>query len=360
MTDAEFKKHLADYKQLIDDDISSYCEQVNRRTKDNYGKHSGLTSLIYADILRRGGKRIRGILTCVGYEMCGGKNREVMIQAARAIEMTHAYLLILDDIQDRSAQRRGGLSAHKMIAEVHAQQEWRGEAEHTGISLALNSALLGLHGAEMVLANLSVASELRIKAFNIMNNTMQVTLHGQTNDIVYELVDDVSEKDIDSVLQWKTAHYSFLNPIHMGMVLAGAPCEDTNAITQYALKLGKAFQLTDDLLVVSSDPEKGKNAMDDIREGKRTLLVVYALKNAKRGDANFLKKCLGDQNLSEVEFEQCQEILSKSGAVDYVREQAQTYVSEARQALHEHDRPWDKQAVEFLDKLADYVLARSA
>lgn len=360
MTDAEFKKSLANYKKLIDDDIDSYCAQVNQRTKENYGVHSGLTSLIYTDILRRGGKRIRGILTCVGYKMCGGKDREVMIQAARAIEMTHAYLLILDDVQDRSDQRRGGPSAHKMIAEVHGQQEWQGDADHTGVSLALNSALLGLHSAEMVLANLEVSPELRVKAFNIMNNTMLVTLHGQTNDIMNELVDQVSKKDIESVLQWKTAHYSFLNPIHMGMVLAGAPCEDTNAITQYALQLGKAFQIVDDLLVVSDDPEKGKNAIDDIREGKRTLLIVHALQNAKRGDVNFLKRCLGDQNLTEVEFERCQEILYSSGAVDYAKQQAEDFAHEARQGLHEHDRPWGEKSVEFLDKLVDYVLARSA
>jgi geranylgeranyl diphosphate synthase, type I len=360
MTDAEFKKHLADYKRLIDDDIDSYCAQVNQLTKENYGVHSGLTSLIYTDILRRGGKRIRGILTCVGYEMCGGKNREVMVQAARAIEMAHAYLLILDDVQDRSDQRRGGPSAHKMIAELHDRQKWHGDADHTGVSLALNSALLGLHGAEMVLANLEVSSELRAKALNIMNNTMLVTLHGQTNDIVNELVDKVSEKAIESVLQWKTAHYSFLNPIHMGMVLAGAPCEDTNAITRYALRLGKAFQITDDLLVVSSDPENGKNPIDDIREGKKTLLMVYALQNAKDRDANFLKRCLGNQDLTEAEFEQCEEILFDSGAVDYARQKALNYTDEARRALHDHDRPWDKQSVEFLDKLADYILARSA
>lgn len=360
MTDAEFKKRLAKYKNLIDNDIDSYCEQVNKSSKENYGIHSGMTSLIYADILRRGGKRIRGILTCVGYEMCGGKNEQVMVQAARAIEMTHAYLLILDDIQDRSAQRRGGPSAHKMIAAVHHQQKWQGDADHLGVSLALNSALLGLHGAEMILANLEVTPELRIKAFNILNNTMLVTLHGQTNDIMNEVVDKVSEKDIDSVLQWKTAHYSFLNPIHMGMVLADAPCEDTNAITKYALQLGKAFQVVDDLLVVSGDSEKGKDAIDDIREGKQTVLTMYALHNAKRGESKILRTCLGDPNLTDQEFKRCQEILFDSGAVDHAKQKAKTYAEEARQALHEHDRPWNKKSVEFLDKLADYVLARSA
>ncbi len=76
--------------------------------------------------------------------------------------------------------------------------------------------------------------------------------------------------------------------------------------------------------------------------------------------SKFLKRCLGNQDLAEAEFERCQDILFSSGAVDYARQKARSYAEEARQALHEHDRPWDKKSVDFLDKLADYILARSA
>lgn len=354
-----FEKQLSAYKKLINSDIEAYCEQISLQTVRTYGQHSEAVSLAYSDILRRGGKRMRGTLTCVGYEMCGGTNKEVMLQAARAIEMMHAYILIIDDIQDRSALRRGGKSAHKLLEESHKKQKWQGSAEHAGMSLALNAALLGLHGAELVLSNLDVTEDLRLKALNIMNHTMIVTLHGQTNDIVNELRAGVSEKDLDSVMQWKTAHYSFLNPLHMGMVLAGAPCEDTNAITRYALKLGKAFQILDDLLVVAENSE-GKDPIDDIREGKQNLLTVYALKHASRPDVVFLKKCLGNQNLKKPDFERCKTILLKSGAVDYARKTSKDYIKEAQTSLRDQDRTWNEPSVEFLDSLAEYMLAHSA
>ena len=356
-SNAVFKDKLAQYKSLIDSDIEEYCSTIDARTLKTYGAYSQIVSKAYTDILSRGGKRIRGVLTCVGYEMCGGTDNKMIIQAARAIEMMHAYMLIVDDIQDRAELRRRGSSAHKMLEASHRQYKWKGDPAHTGVSLALNSALLGSHGASLVLSSLEVDPELRLKALNIMNHTMIVTAHGQTNDIANEIIQEVPLSSIETVMQWKTAHYSFLNPIHMGMVLAGASCEDTNAITQYALNLGKAFQITDDLMVVSDQKNTGKNPIDDIREGKQTLLTAHALKNSP--DAIFLKKCLGNQQLNLEDFERCKEVLSESGAVSYARKAADDYVKTARESLEEHAERWDRPSVVFLDGLAQYILERT-
>lgn len=356
----DFKRALLEYKQLIDADIVLYCEKITQQTSQIYGPSSLLVANAYTDILKRGGKRIRGVLTIVGYEMCGGIDQAMIVQAARAVEMMHAYILIIDDIQDRALLRRGGPSAHKLLQSIHGQQHWHADAAHIGISLGLNAALLGSHGAEMVLANLDADAELRLKAINIMNHTMVVTAHGQTLDIVNEITPDkVSMADIEKVLQWKTAHYSLLNPIHVGMVLAGAPCEDTNAITEYALNAGKAFQITDDLLVVEPNSKSGKNASDDIREGKQTILTVHALKNASAADADFLRSCQGKQNLSNDEFEKCKDIFISSGAVQHAEKIAEQYIDTARQSLRSHTERWNPLSVSFLDDLAQYILARS-
>jgi geranylgeranyl diphosphate synthase type I len=354
--DKRFTQKLGEYKQAIDADIAGYCDQLNTTTSKNYGQSSLIVSQAYTDILKRGGKRIRGALTLVGYEMCGGQDREMIILAARAVEMMHAYLLIIDDIQDNSEVRRGGPSAHKLLESVHRAQKWRGTAEHIGTGLALNAALLGLHSAEMVLANLAVEDELKVKALNIMNHTMAVTSHGQTHDIINQIAADTSLEEVESIMQWKSAHYSFLNPIHTGMVLAGAPCEDTNAITQYALNLGKAFQIADDLLVVDATGSSGKNPIDDLREGKRTLLTVYALENAKTAEAAFLDKCLGDPDLSERDFEHCRVILVESGAAGYAKKTAEQYIAAARKSLKQHAGMWDDESVLFLDQLAGSIL----
>lgn len=356
----DFKSTLALYKKLIDEDIKQYCDQVDQRTLDVYGEKSALVSHAYSDLLQRDSKRVRGVLVLVGHEMCGGKNTAAALQAARAVEMMHAYMLIVDDIQDRAEVRRGLPSVHKILENTHIEQNWSGEAAHTGISLALNAALLGSHGAGVILANLEIDPELRVKVLSIMNHTMVVTAHGQSHDIINEINSDVTADDIEKVMQWKTAHYSILNPIHMGMVIAGAGCEDTNAITEYALNLGKAFQITDDLLVLDNKGVSGKNGIDDIREGKQTLLTVFAAARAAKNDLSHLNKCLGNPNLTEADFTRCQEIIINCGAADYARAAASDYIKNALTALDKHKDRWNKDSVDFLNGLAEYILRRTA
>jgi geranylgeranyl diphosphate synthase type I len=354
-----FQTKLAEYKALIDADIEQSAQAYSASTLERYGEHAETVSKAYSKILKRGGKRIRGALTLVGYEMCGGKDQAIALQAARAIEMMHAYMLVIDDIQDRADLRRGGPSAHRLLEAESRSRKWGGDPAHTGVSLALNAALIGSHGAEMLLANLDIDPELKIKALMIMNHTILVTVHGQTHDIINQVEGKATLEDIENVMQWKTAHYTFLNPIHMGMVLAGAGCEDTNGITDYAINAGKAFQISDDLLVVSDGEESGKLAIDDIREGKQTLLTVHALKHASKQDAEHLKKCLGNQDLTDADFRRCQKIFASSGAVEYARGAAGQYVEAALESLHQHAGRWDDPSVAFLEELAKYVAAGS-
>lgn len=354
MNHSQFKSKLNEYKELIDAEILRHVEHINSRTNELYGRESAIVTKAYTDILNRGGKRLRGVLTMVGYEMCGGKDNDMIVKAALAIEMMHAYILIIDDIQDRSDTRRGGPSAHKLLQASHGEQKWRGDSSHVGMSLSLNAALFGSHSANLVLGMLDVDSDLKVKALNIMNHTMNVTLHGQTNDIVNSIKPSVKEEDINKVLQWKTAHYTFLNPIHMGMVLAGAGCEDTNAITEYALNAGKAFQIADDLLVMSND--LNKNSIDDIREGKQTLLIQFALENTSLEDRKFLEECLGDNALTAKNFKRCQAILTRSGAVEYAQKQLAEYIEDAIGTLNQQVGRWDNSAVLFLTNLSKTLL----
>lgn len=352
----EFTRTLAEYRQLIDADIKTYSEQANRSALQTYGESSARVTRAFTNLLSRGGKRIRGTLTVVGYEMCGGTDRAMIIQAARAIEMSHAAMLILDDIQDRASLRRSEPSVHKDLESYVQNKNWEGDESHTGIALALNAALLGSHGAQLVLNNLEVKEEFRLKASTILNHTMMVTAQGQTNDIVNELRKNVTVQDIENVMQWKTAHYSVLNPIHTGMVLAGAGCEDTNAITEYALKTGKAFQIHDDLRVLSNQQESGKDAIDDIREGKQTLLTVYALQHAGPSDAKFLRTCLGKSDIKQTDFKRCQEIFKTSGAAQNAREVGWQYIETARESLHKHSKRWQSSSVKFLDAFAQSII----
>lgn len=355
-----FTQKLREHKQLLDNDISVYTDTIRQSTIKNYGQQSLVAVDPYCAILDAGGKRIRGVLTLVGYEMMGGTDKAMIIEAARALEMMHAYILVIDDIQDKAELRRGIPVAHRAAAIAHDKLRLRGDADHFGVSMALNGALIGSHAANVILANLSVDESLRIKALSIMNHTMMVTAQGQTNDILNEVTTEpVTEQKIDNVMLWKTAHYTILNPIHVGMVLAGAPCEDTNAITQYALNVGKAFQLTDDLLIMSSDEAAGKAVSDDIREGKQTMLTAHVFKHGSDTDKKFLQSLLGNENNSQSDIDACRELFIKTGAVDYARNRAQDHIAEALASLDLHKDRWTPDSVDFLRGLTDYIMSRT-
>lgn len=347
-------KKLVEYKRVIDDDIATYTKYLGQSVRQQFGNYVADTEAdVFLDVLGRGGKRIRGALVMAGYEMCGGQDRKMIVQAARAIEMLHAYMLMIDDIQDRSSLRRGKPSAHQMIAAYHRQHKLKGDAAHAGTSLALNAAIAGAHGAQAILANMDADPQLKLNVLSIVNRTMGITAHGQTLDIMNELVDEPSEADIEHVLEWKTALYTVINPLHVGMVLAGADCRATDAITPYALHAGKAFQITDDILgIYGNQKELGKTPGDDIREGKGTLLVFYALKHAQPADKAFLKKCLGNPQLAPKDFKKCQQIIEDSGALPHARQTATKHLQQALDALGETKGLWSQEGTDFLSGIA--------
>lgn len=355
-----FKNQLAEYKKLIDDDITQYTEIIRSSSRKNYGEESLIAVDSYCAILNADGKRIRGVLALIGYDMMGGTDRELIIQAARALEMMQAYILVIDDIQDESNLRRGIPTAHRAVAAAHKKRSLKSNADHFGISLALNGALIGSHAANVILANLPTDESLRIKALSIMNHSMMVTAQGQTHDILNEVSPEpVAEARIDAVMQWKTAHYTILNPLHMGMVLAGAPCEDTNAITEYALNVGRAFQITDDLLIMSTDPKVGKSATDDIVEGKQTLLTSYVFENGTTTQQAALSSLLGNKNVTQAQLKECQDLFTETGAVAYAQARAQKHVDLALASLEHHRERWSPEPVEFLEGLAHYIINRT-
>lgn len=356
-----FTTKLAEYKQAIDDDIAAYSRTLQKETLQEFGANARLEIDAYLSVLARGGKRIRGALTMLAYEMSGGTDHKMILQAARALEMLHAYILIIDDFQDRSRTRRGGPTAHIQLADYHRQHELANSSEHFGASIALNAALSGSHAAQQVLASLHIDPELKLRVIDTINHTMIVTAHGQTNDILNEVVAEVSMLDIERVLEWKTAQYTFVNPLTVGMVLAGADDQTIAAISDYAIHAGKAFQITDDILgTFGTEFDSGKSPMDDTREGKRTLISAYALEHTNDDNKNFLVQMLGNTHLTPVEFDRCKDILIESGALEYAQSTAVSHVNVAITSLDKEAVRWSPEGVSLLRGLAHYLLGRTA
>lgn len=353
-------EQLAKYKGAIDADIEEYAAEVRETTFKNYGQRVFDVEVdLFLDMLLRGGKRIRGGLVMAGYEMCGGTDRAMIVQAARAIEMLHAYILIIDDIQDRSALRRGKPTIHKLVEAYHHQHRLKGSAEHAGISLALMAAITGAHLAQAVLTDLKVSPGLRIEALSLTNQTMAITAHGQTLDIMNELVDMPTQEDVERVLEWKTALYTVINPLQVGMALAGADDFALEAIKPYGQYAGKAFQITDDILGIFGDEEDlGKTPGDDIREGKGTLLALHALQHASTTDKEFLQQSLGNQDLTSEDFERCKQIIRVTGALEYARQLAADSLRLATESLESAGSHWNREGTDFLKSLAQALQTR--
>lgn len=354
-----FTARLGEYKVVIDADIAEYSAQLVARTGEQFGQYSAESMRVFADVMARGGKRIRGALTMHAYEMFGGTDESVALQAARIMEMVQTYLLVVDDVYDRSGMRRGAPTAHVMLDQIHQAKHWRDGSAHFGESIAINSAIIASHTAMSEASRLNVSAETVVRALRILNDNLIITGEGQTNDIFNEVVETVDSSQVENVLIWKTAYYTFANPLQFGAVLAGASDEDLGELLEYSLAAGRTFQITDDVLGTFNDAqETGKSPMDDIKEGKRTLLSVYALQHAPKEDAYFLERMMGNPDITAHQFKRCKDIIFASGAYDYAQAEA---AHSAEKAVLSVARNWsDIKSAIFLQGLVEYLLERKS
>lgn len=350
---------MSGYKRLIDADIEAYCHELLAVTGEQFGNFSRESLSAYTAILGRGGKRIRGTLTMHAYYTLGGEDADVALRAARAVEMLQAYVLIVDDVMDRSPTRRGGPTAHMMLKELHETRRLRDDSLHFGESIATNAALYGAHAALLEIGKLPVSADVRIRALNTLNTLLMATAHGEINDVYNQVAPDITEASVENVLIWKTAYYTFTNPLQFGAILAEADDATLDVLRDYSVHAGRAFQISDDILgVFAREDESGKSPLDDIREGKQTLLTTRALDAATTEEVVFLRRCLGNPDLTPQDLVRCQQIICDHGVLDAVRTEAAHSAAEAIAILRNSSLP--TRLIQFLANLVQYVVERKS
>ncbi len=314
----------------------------------------------YCQIILRGGKRLRGILAMQSYYAHGGTDDRVAVGVARALEMVQAYLLVLDDIADRSDMRRGGLSAHRLIEQSATVAGMRGDKAHYGVAQAMNVAQAGLHEAAQQLLDLPVTPAISRAIMRSFHKSIEITSIGQMNDIFNEATTVVLEEvAIERVLTQKSAYYTFVNPLELGACLAGAKGLDA-ALHTYALRTGCAFQITDDLIgTFGEDVQTGKSTNDDIREGKMTLIAQYALAHSEPDAHETLRRVLGNAKASDAECEEARLIMRVSGAEAYAIARRDWHVDEASRVLKNQNQI-DPEFVAYLIELTSYAASRTS
>jgi geranylgeranyl diphosphate synthase type I len=236
---------------------------------------------------------------------------------------------------DASATRRGRPSAHRAFADLHRREGWLGDPEAFGTAAAILLGDLLLSWADEMFSSAPLDAVAKPATRAVWDEMRQLVMAGQYLDVLVQARGDYSPEDALRVAMFKTSKYTVEGPLHFGAAAGGAGQDTFAALTAYGLPLGEAFQLRDDVLGVFGDPDvTGKPAGDDLREGKRTLLVALAMEAADDSQARLLRDRLGHRALSPAEIADLRQIIVDTGALDQVEQRITRRAAEARAALH--------------------------
>lgn len=295
----------------------------------------------------RGGKGLRGQFAIAGWQAVAGLSRPAgdppdgVIAAAAALEAFHAAALVHDDIIDNSDTRRGQPAAHRALEARHRGAGWHGDAAAFGRSAAiLLGDLLVAWSDDLLEEGLAELPAAHAAAARREYATMrrEVTV-GQFLDVAEESAfrsapDERHAERALRVASLKSARYSIQQPLVIGGALAGGDAAQLDALRAFGHPIGMAFQLRDDVLGVFGDERAtGKPSGDDLREGKRTVLIAYARERLAPGPRRIVDEMLGDPHLDPEQVAALQETIVSTGALDRVEELIATYVHEGDRAL---------------------------
>ena len=293
-----------------------------------------------------GGKRLRPAFCYWGWRGAGGPDTDEIVSAAASLELLQACALIHDDVMDGSDTRRGRPALHRGFATMHRSAGWDGDAETFGTSAAILLGDLCLIWADQLLNTSGLASDVIHRAAPTYDEMRVEVMAGQYLDLLEQVLGGRDVEHARRVARYKSAKYTVERPLHLGGVLAGAPPDVLATYTRYGLPLGEAFQLRDDLLGVFGDPgETGKPAGDDLREGKRTVLVAITLRRAGPGEAEVVRRHLGDPHLDDAGVAELQTAITDSGARAEVEGLIERLTGESVAALHSGGLPDDSRRV---------------
>lgn len=316
----------------------------------------------------RPAKRLRPCLVMLAASACGGEE-DAVVPAAAAVEVFHTWTLVHDDIIDADPVRRGGPAAHE-IGAVAALEEFdctRKDAGRYGRDVAILAGdVLQGWGLSMLLA---CADDARLDAGIVLDRARafateltEGVVRGEMLDIQLAMRDPetIRRSDVMRMMKLKTA-LLFRFPAELGASLAlgrrPGRCPEAQALARFGEKCGLAFQLQDDILGVVGDPDKlGKPVGGDLRERKRTLVLMSALENANAKDRKTLLDFLGGPKPGARDIRRITDILRETGAIASARKLARRYACDGVRAL---DALGDSPSTRILRRIGEFMADRA-
>lgn len=345
---------------------SSFSKQLNKflvdfepfesefflRRRREVAKYPKLIGDFYRDLedISVGGKRMRGFLIYLGYLIGGGKDIESILPIALAVEVIHTFLLIHDDIIDKSDTRRGKITVHKMYEKVFGA--------HYGVSQGIVLGDIACFEALKLVNSSCFSDRQKIECQKKLYDVILETAYGEALDVLYSNK-GAKIADIMAVSDLKTARYSFVGPLSIGMILGKHSKKQLVAVGKFGQLVGTVFQLQDDYLgVFGNEKVLGKSTLSDMREGKNTLLIHKTRELATKQNLAKLNKIWGKSDSTTGDLETVKKIIIDSGADKWCESEMARLSESAKK--HVLAITTDKKLQEILLQIVDYLVTRES
>jgi isopentenyl-diphosphate delta-isomerase type 1 len=295
------------------------------------------------DLVAAGGKRLRPAFVYWGHRATGADHEPAVAELAAAVEMVHTFALLHDDVMDRALTRRGRAVASRGFALAHGAERLAGDGEWFGTSAAILAGDLAFVWADQLLEAAALDHVTMTRVRGVFTTLRVEVMAGQYLDLRLDGATCVDPDAARQVAVLKSGRYTVTRPLQLGVAAAGVGCPDSRldrALASYGDAIGLAFQLRDDVLGLFGDPSTtGKSNADDLRAGKRTLLMLRAMALATPANGAFLARSLGNRDLDDEDAARCRDIVQRSGALASVETLLRHQHEAALEALTEVPEP---------------------
>jgi geranylgeranyl diphosphate synthase type I len=293
-------------------------------------------------LIMAGGKRLRPFLTVKACELVGGDPVDAVPFAA-GLEILHNFTLVHDDVMDNDSLRRGSPTVHTKY----------------GVPVAICAGDLlfaKVYEAFTLKAPAGVSAKtIRTCVEKATEATVELC-EGQVLDVGFPSAETVSEEDYVRMIGGKTSAL-FRACAEVGATVGGGSKREVTALGRFAYASGLSFQIVDDILGVTADEKTlGKPVGSDLREGKKTIIIIHALKHAKGKKREIIDGVLGNESASREDFEEAAGLLRELGSIEYASKKADRYLAEGKRQLA---RFTDSPAKRDLVELVDYFTQRN-
>lgn len=314
-----------------------------------------------AAITLRGGKRLRSLLVRLGHDLVATEKPDFdLLTASLYSELLHIFILIHDDIADRDLKRYGGPSL-EVVFKNKFKERFGTENDHFGLTMALIAGDLLHTLGDGVMIDAKLPDSIKIQVMRQMQHTLHQVIAGWHIHFWQNHM-PVSEVKIEKYLKGMelvSASYTVQGPLELGLILAQEQEKYSKKLKQFGYHVGLGFQIQDDILGIFGDTEQtGKPTGNDIREGKKTLLVLKAYEKANKAEKKFLEKSLGDSEITSITLDKVREVIKLTGSLDYSNTQAQEHIQKAITILDSLEKV-NAEPKNRLHQLAEFVIKRN-